>query len=51
MLYPYLPLVLIAAIQGGRGHRYALTDEVIGEQFFAKFIHQAIDDPTHGRVE
>jgi hypothetical protein len=24
---------------------------VIGEQFFAKFIHQAIDDPTHGRVE
>lgn len=51
MIYPYLPLVLLAAIQGSRGHRYALTDEVIGEEFFLKFTHEAINDPTHGRVE
>ncbi|CAG8718343.1 7627_t:CDS:2, partial [Acaulospora colombiana] len=32
-------------------HRYALEDEIIGEGFFHHFEHEAINDPTHGRVD
>jgi len=32
-------------------YRYSLEDEIIGEKFFHTFSHEAIDDPTHGRVE
>ncbi|PVF98594.1 hypothetical protein CPB86DRAFT_758224 [Serendipita vermifera] len=32
-------------------HRYALEDEIIGKGFFRHFEHEAINDPTHGRVD
>ncbi|KAG8807621.1 hypothetical protein FRC17_004378 [Serendipita sp. 399] len=38
-------------IPSALAHRYALKNEIIGEKFFQEFMHEAIDDPTHGRVE
>ena len=46
-----LPLLLLGILPASLAHRYALQDETIGNQFFHDFDHEAIDDPTHGRVE
>lgn len=43
--------VLLAVLPTVLAHAYSLEDEYIGEKFFDAFIHEAIDDPTHGRVE
>ena len=29
---------------------YQLTDHHVGSDFLSSFIHEAISDPTHGRV-
>jgi len=46
-----IPLLLLAIVHNCLAHRYALQDESIGSSFFRDFEHEAIDDPTHGRVE
>lgn len=43
--------LLFTALPAAFAQRYSLEDEIIGERFFHAFSHEAIDDPTHGRVE
>jgi len=44
-------LILTLLFPAVFAYRYSLEDEIIGEKFFHTFSHEAIDDPTHGRVE
>lgn len=46
-----IPLLLLGIVPTCLAHRYALQDETIGHKFFHDFDHEAINDPTHGRVE
>ena len=46
-----LALLLVAALATSTlATNYCLTDEFIGKDFLVGFEHEAIDDPTHGRV-
>lgn len=42
LITPLLPLVSAAT--------YSLTDNFVGTGFLSGFTHEAISDPTHGRV-
>jgi len=44
-------VLLLAVVSASNAHRYSLQDETVGEAFFYEFEHEAINDPTHGRVE
>ncbi|PIL26819.1 hypothetical protein GSI_11080 [Ganoderma sinense ZZ0214-1] len=45
------PLLVLAGLSTGvLGTSYFLTDNIRGSQFLSAFTHQAIPDPTHGRV-
>lgn len=43
-------LAAAAALPGALGATYHLTDNHVGADFLSSFSHQAIADPTHGRV-
>ena len=46
-----LAILLVAALATSTlATNYCLTDEFIGKDFLVGFEHEAIDDPTHGRV-
>ncbi|KIM32527.1 glycoside hydrolase family 16 protein [Serendipita vermifera MAFF 305830] len=46
-----IALLLLCTVPTSLAHRYALQDETIGHKFFYDFEHEAINDPTHGRVD
>ena len=46
-----ISILLLAALSATNARRYSLQDETVGEAFFYEFEHEAINDPTHGRVE
>jgi hypothetical protein len=52
MVLSLLPLLsLVAALLGSvQGARYNVQDTFIGRTFLDGFEHDAIPDPTHGRV-
>ncbi|EJD04695.1 glycoside hydrolase family 16 protein [Fomitiporia mediterranea MF3/22] len=37
-------------IGAARAATYSLSDNIVGTKFLSEFTHQAISDPTHGRV-
>jgi hypothetical protein len=38
------------ATKGGHNDEWRLSEKYVGRDFLREFEHQAIDDPTHGRV-
>ncbi|GJJ06564.1 hypothetical protein Clacol_000757 [Clathrus columnatus] len=47
LLRAVLPSLLVAIVNGAT---YSLSDNIVGSDFLSTFTHQAIADPTHGRV-
>lgn len=45
-----LAFVLATIAPSAFAATYTLTDNHVGEDFLTSFTHQAIADPTHGRV-
>ena len=45
----YLAL-LAAFLPAAFASTYSLADTYVGTDFLSKFTHEAINDPTHGRV-
>lgn len=43
--------VIASSILSTTARSYSLTDNWVGQSFYNSFSFQAIDDPTHGRVE
>ena len=39
-----------ALVSSALGATYNIKDKFVGEDFLTGFTHQAIADPTHGRV-
>ncbi|KAL5510983.1 hypothetical protein ACEPAG_3702 [Sanghuangporus baumii] len=50
-MHPLVHSLLFAAFAGiAYGATYSLSDNIVGRTFLSEFSHQAISDPTHGRV-
>ncbi|GJE92266.1 glycoside hydrolase family 16 protein [Phanerochaete sordida] len=43
-------VVLASCLSRALGATYALTDNYVGSTFLSTWVHEAIADPTHGRV-
>lgn len=50
MHFATIATIASAVLPGALAATYQLTDNHVGEDFLSSFIHQAIADPTHGRV-
>lgn len=45
-----LAVLLPSLIATVRAATYSLSDNIVGTDFLSAFTHEAIADPTHGRV-
>ena len=49
MIFTHLA-ALYALVVSVHGATYHLSDNIVGTDFLNEFTHEAISDPTHGRV-